>query len=399
MLKILPSNLDDFNDIEKIGDEFYFKKDEEFKTTELDNSLPAAFTTPDSSKYFEAYPSTHPKDIMATSMATAPAIQFYDVETNRNEIDSYIPKNVFENNILRDIRSTADYETVNGKLAPTTGILSSQQPSEHSPFQVSTPTPTNFIDAVSQTWENEILMENPNIFDELDLADKNGVTPNLTVKSNKINESHSHHNYFNIPIDNDNNLLENISENSIRIPMELDKIVISKNNGLVVKVEDIASTVDTTDASVINLNENINDSEEDDYSYEDYAVEVFGPITRRKNKMRIHTSVQKTAIKEPLLQQGFIASPGYPKFYIGESNCSWRITVPHGQKIRLTILDINLRCKHKYQVDKFMESMGCIQRSMAFHLGSVEKKGKFDRFQTNNMRIVNAPSFYLCRVI
>lgn len=347
-MKILPSNLDDFNDIEKIGDEFYFKKDEEFKTTELDNGLPSAFTTPDSTKYFKAYPPTHPKDIMATAMATPSATQSHVYETNRNEIDSYVPKSVFEDNILRDIRSTSDYETLKGKLPMATGILSSVRPSAHSPLQTTTPTPTKFIDAVSQTWENEILLENPNIFDELDIADKNDVTPNLPVKPNDINDSHSHHNYFNVPIDNDNNLLENISENSIKIPMELDKIVISKNNGLVVKVEDIASTVDTTDASVINLNENINDSDEEDYSYEDYAVEVFGPMTRRKNKIRIHTSVQKTAVKEPLLQQGFIASPGYPKFYIGESNCSWRITVPHGQKIRLTILDINLRCKHLY---------------------------------------------------
>lgn len=375
VLKVLPSNLDDFNDIEKIGDEFYFKKDAGYPTTEVENELPIELTTQENwkshklhrinavdqqhTKYWKPFPPT----------ATA-SNNIVDEENSRNEIDDNDRKTINEDHAFREIRSTSDYGASKQKLSsqpPTSAMLPSQPPIR---ITSTVATPTKYVDTVSQTWENEILLENPNIFDALEIADKNeydaipNTTTILTTSTNDILSMNEN----DISIENNDNLLENISENSVRIPMELDKIVISKNDGLVVKVEDIASTVnDTTARSVINLNRNatttsaapatvdiagnrpnagnVNDIDEDDYSYEDYAVEVFGTMTRRKNKMRVHTSYQKTAIKQPLLQQGFLASPGYPKFYIGDSNCSWRISVPHGQKIRLTILDINLRCE------------------------------------------------------
>lgn len=40
-------------------------------------------------------------------------------------------------------------------------------------------------------------------------------------------------------------------------------------------------------------------------------------------------------------------TPGYPKYYIGDIDCKWKITAPPSQKIRLTILDLALRCKYK----------------------------------------------------
>lgn len=40
--------------------------------------------------------------------------------------------------------------------------------------------------------------------------------------------------------------------------------------------------------------------------------------------------------------QGFIMSPGYPKFYIGQSECRWRITAPSPQRVEITVLDISL---------------------------------------------------------
>lgn len=107
------------------------------------------------------------------------------------------------------------------------------------------------------------------------------------------------------------------------------------------------STSLETPSTAVTYRADITSSDDyDDYaSYEDYDIKIDGTTISRKNKIRIHTSYQKAAIRQPVLQQGFISSPGYPQYYVGESNCSWRISVAKGAQIRLTILDINLRCK------------------------------------------------------
>lgn len=57
-----------------------------------------------------------------------------------------------------------------------------------------------------------------------------------------------------------------------------------------------------------------------------------------------HAGIQRTYYGPPK-PQGFTMTPGYPKFYIGECECKWKILAPISQKIRLTILDISLRSK------------------------------------------------------
>lgn len=229
VLKILPSNLDEFNDIEKIGNEFYFKKNDEFKTTEIESD--------DSSEFVSREQETtvnHRK--LNVLHSTAPT----KFDSNENIIDSLINRNKLkedseQNSILREIRSTSSYDKL-----------------------------TSQIDRVHST-----------------LA----ATTSLNAPSTAI-----------------------------------------------------AYRADIT-----------NSDEYDDYaSYEDYDIRIDGTTISRKNKMRTHTSYQKAAIRQPILQQGFISSPGYPQYYVGESNCSWRISVPKGDQIRLTILDISLRCKCNY---------------------------------------------------
>lgn len=88
------------------------------------------------------------------------------------------------------------------------------------------------------------------------------------------------------------------------------------------------------------------DDDDDDYdqrSAEDYAIETYGSTVVRKNRVRVHTSYQVAANADWPLRQGFLATTGYPKYYIGESNCSWTLTAPHGHRVRLTVLDLNLR--------------------------------------------------------
>lgn len=94
------------------------------------------------------------------------------------------------------------------------------------------------------------------------------------------------------------------------------------------------------DINVHDMQYDENDSAE---SYEDFAVEWHGTTLVRRNKVRVHISNEITAERGTPLRQGFLASTGYPNFYVGESNCSWTITAPIGHRIRLTVLDIHLR--------------------------------------------------------
>ncbi|XP_055388083.1 uncharacterized protein LOC129616468 [Condylostylus longicornis] len=77
-------------------------------------------------------------------------------------------------------------------------------------------------------------------------------------------------------------------------------------------------------------------------SFEDETDDEYDDIRHLFATRSSYTSIQKTVFRKPLLH-GFLMTPGYPKFYIGEINCKWEIHAPEGYKIRLSILDISLR--------------------------------------------------------
>lgn len=283
VMKVMPANLDDFNDIEKIADEFYFKKEEEVENdnggaVNRENVMQTKSTTIDS---------TEP------SIYTSHLNPIEHVDNVKNVIENSFDSS---NNGLRDVRSTLGYDEMHNhkhlsSLEPTIETIPTSE------------TATHTQQTTGNLWNNELLPPNANIFETL-------------------------------PIDGSNDIFA-LNENQTSGQLKQS----------IVRTEKDFTVINTNRADIVKEWESGED--DDDESYEDYAVEIDGPKVWRKNKSRAHTSYQKTAISQPLLQQGFIESPGYPKYYVGNSNCSWRITVPSGQRIRLILLDVNLRCELK----------------------------------------------------
>lgn len=251
-MKILPANLDDFNDIEKVGDEFFFRNNADVKIDSND-----------------------------LSKIVAPKIQY-----KINSIDDQ--NGIGSDDKFRDVRSTVGYDEMGD--VKTIGLPTSK------PITI-----TNYHHTPTNTWDNELFTPNSNIFETWSNDD------NIFVPS--INLTH-----------------DQLMEPKKSTDSEPELTVINTNRADVERNE-------------------WESNEEYDSSYEDYAVEIKGAKISRKNKFRLHVSYQKTAVRQPLLQQGFISSPGYPNYYIGNFNCSWRITAPNQHRIKLVILDVSLRCK------------------------------------------------------
>lgn len=291
-MKILPSNVDDMNDIEKIGNEIYFKKDE----NEIeDNKM--SFST------------LHEQ---TTEVTHTGLDENNEAENNILEIEDNKWKHGTAFTSIDTVLSTSNKPTTTSITSPITEPITHQNPFTHKTFNT----------------EESVFSENDTIREDVDTFDK----------------------------DISNEIFQKNESSQIQPPIFTEKV--NKGNLVIVKKpieHDHQRVIPTPPAtyhnkiykenSVIKSNDIIDNwDDEADYSYEDFAVEYSGRTVVRQNKIRNHTSYLTSVFKRPLLQ-GFLATTGYPKFYIGESNCSWRISAPIGQRVRVTILDINLRCK------------------------------------------------------
>lgn len=287
----MPAHSDDINGIEN-GNEIYFKKEENEdviqpalrKNTVVDlTKTTIASTEPDYLEY------TDTKENVFKNA----------VDSSNNEFDS-------SNNGLRDVRSTIGYDELH-KLRHNSSI----QPISHT--IPTTQTATNKQNqqqqqqSTAKLWNNELLPSNMNIYETLPVDDIFDANQTISI--------------------------EKFDRNSIETNAKMRK--------------------DNDDFAAININRGDKVREwpsEEDAEYEsnesdeDFEIITDGVKVSRTNKYRTHTSYIKSVVRSPL-QQGFIASPGYPHYYIGNSSCSWRITVPSGQRIQLILLDVNLRSK------------------------------------------------------
>lgn len=287
--------MDDISDIERIGNEIYFKKDD----NEIEDNKMSFLTL-------------HEK---STEVTHAGLDEHNDAENNILEIENNDwnkHQTAPTSTSMNTVWSTSNKPTATTVSSPITY----PNPFTHktSNDEENIPNENDTIredgDALGEEISNEIFQKN-----------ETSQTPKPPTFNEKLNKG-------NLVIEHTKSIDPNQSVKPTLPTMYHNKIY--KENS-VIKSNDIIDNWD----------------DEADYSYEDFAVEYNGRTVIRQNKIRNHTSYQTSVFKHPLLQ-GFVATTGYPKFYIGESNCSWRISAPIGQRVRITVLDINLRCKSKW---------------------------------------------------
>lgn len=260
-MKVLPAILDDINDFEKVGNEFFFKKQEDIELQNVDENILNRENLMKSTKTM--FDSTEPSPSVHVS-SYGKAIE-RDDGTKNAIVENGIDSSNSDTNRLRDVRSTliTPYDEVHNHKYHS---ISSRQP-----------------------------------------APTAGTVSHHTQRSTTANQWNDESNtavFETLPDDIDVGIdIFNLSENQTKAQLDA-KIVRAKNDFTVIK----------TDRADIDR-EWEDDSEYD--SNEDDEVKVDGPRVWSKHKSRnvTHESYQKTSVQFRPLQQGFIASPGYPSYY------------------------------------------------------------------------------------